>query len=148
MVKNQGLRQVILPFLTAVFIVSFAIGFIGKPSFEFSPLKCSLASLTRHKSNLLVHYLQRTTHISNDNHFRCVFFVFSQTKKILQNPQGAQRPCRFLGVPAVPQPPEPRKMRLRWGNKIEEIVTIGKRVRKYAEIREVIPINIFLQSIL
>ena len=36
-------------------------------------------------------------------------------KNFRQNPQGAKRPCRFLGVPSVASHPEPRKVELLTG---------------------------------
>ncbi len=36
-------------------------------------------------------------------------------KNFRQNPQGAKRPCRFLGGPSVASHPEPRKVELLTG---------------------------------
>ena len=48
-------------------------------------------------------------------------------KNFRQNPEGAKRPCRFLGVPDVASHPEPCKGKSWRGNKDEEIVISGKR---------------------
>ena len=47
-------------------------------------------------------------------------------KNFRQNPQGAKRPCRFLGVPSVASHPEPRKVKSLAGDKKGEMAIAGK----------------------